>query len=45
MFSLFFFKEENRFYEEIVYENETGAKDICIIDVDNDDDIDISDLD
>ena len=45
VFSLFSCKEENRFHGEIIDENETGAKDICLVDIDNDNDIDISDLD
>ena len=39
VFSLFSCKEENRFHGEIIDENEIGAKDICLVD------IDISDLD
>ena len=45
VFSLFSCKEENRFHGEIINENETGNKDICLVDIHNDDSIDISDLD
>tara|TARA_B100001564_G_C20631645_1_gene667510 strand:+ start:1475 stop:1618 length:144 start_codon:yes stop_codon:yes gene_type:complete len=45
VFSLFSSKEKNRFHRKILDENETGAKDICFVDIDNDNDIDISDLD
>ena len=42
---VFSFEEENRFHGEIINENETSNKDICLFDKHNDDDIDISDLD